>query len=180
MLPDMRVNKFFTISGKAEHLQAASWACCCMQMRRCMHSAAYVKLSLLHLGFCSIIHWTLCAICMSQQLLVHNIGMSQLILILDINILLCSALKRKASRMQTHCTLIGCVYVTHINGRPEPPEKLLVIVATLLHSHQHPDRPQDSVQGTAKSCHNCTHPWGKAHMGLGSDLDCCGRQLAIP
>jgi len=117
---------------------------------------------------------------MSQQLLVHNIGMSQLILILDINILLCSALKRKASRMQTHCTLIGCVYVTHINGRPEPPQKLLVIVATLLHSHQHPDRPQDSVQGTAKSCHNCTHPWGKAHMGLGSDLDWCGRQLAIP
>ena len=44
------------------------------------------------------------------------------------------------------------------NGRPDLPQKLPVTVATLLHSHQHPDSPQPEIQGMAKSCHDYTHP----------------------
>jgi len=50
MLPDMRVNKFFTISGKAEHLQAARWADCCMHMLSLY--AAVIAAS----GFCLVIY----------------------------------------------------------------------------------------------------------------------------
>ncbi len=66
----------------------------------------------------------------------------------------------------------GMVHVS-IDGRPKLPQKLLVIAVTLLHS-------QEFIQGMAKSCRDCTHPWETARTGLGGVLGCCGRQIAIP
>ncbi len=89
------------------------------------------------------------------------------------------------------------VHMSYVS-RPKLPQKLLVIMVTLLHSHRYTDMPviadviilvlakndasrfQEFIQGMAKSCHGCTHPWETARMGLDSVLDCCGRQIAIP
>ena len=73
----------------------------------------------------------------------------------------------------------GMVHVS-IDGRPKLPQKLLGIAVVLLHSDQHSDILRNFIQGMAKSCHDCTHPWERARMGLGGVLDCCDRQTAIP
>lgn len=104
-----RENKIFlsTISEKAEHLQAASWAdyWILLHANTEMHvqrslCKAVIPASWLLLG--SSIEYKV-QIAHHSSCWSYSIGMS-------LQPLLCSALKRKTSRTQTHCTLIGSTY----------------------------------------------------------------------